>query len=289
PGADRRPPVILGEMPHLFTEALQLVEAGRHVLVAAPQPFSAQQIATLLAARQPRQAVFLWSERRYHPAYRLLTGLAASDEAAWRPRYVRQTYLGRERPSGSLLRWRTMESLAVVLGLCADEPQRLRAAASENPSRGAIDYVSISIEFTDSKGFLEVGLGEAIGRQEATIAAHDRRACIDELNPSVPIRIADDDDFTPRAARSVLCPAPSARELARLQCLAFLEATASLARSQAEAALWLKASACWQAIEASLAARGLPVEVVEPTGALRVLKGRGLTAPAPMPQLRVVG
>ena len=285
---DSKCPVILGDLPHLFSQALQLIEAGRDILIASPQSLSAAQLASLLAGRKTRQAVFVWNERRYHPAYRLVSGLIRSDEAGWRPRYVRQSALSDERPSASLLRWRMNESLALAIELAGREPEVLTARGAANPWRGAMDFLSVAIELQGVNAFVEAGLGEGFSRRETVLAAHDRKAYIDELNPSVPVRLADDDDPAP-GSRSVSCASPGPAELARLQCVAFLEAVASAWRCQAEADLWLRVIGCWEAIESSLAAPGLAVQVTEPAATgLKVLSGRGLQSASVTPPLRVV-
>ncbi len=282
---DEACPVILGDLPHLFSQALELIEAERHVLIANPLALSASQLATLIAARKPRQAVFLWSDRRQHPAHRLVNGLVRSDETAWRPRYLRQLSLTPERPTSALLRWRASESLALTLELARREPLTLTASSSANPWRGSLDFLALALDIDGVEGFVQVGLGEGLERRETTLAANDRKAYIDELNAAVPVRLVDDGQETSRA---VSCASPGATELARLQCLSFLEATTNAGRCQAEADLWLRVIGCWQAVEASLAAGGAPVDVREPVAtALRVISGRGLGAPA-SPTLKIV-
>ncbi|HEY7268319.1 MAG TPA: hypothetical protein VH951_00700, partial [Dehalococcoidia bacterium] len=133
PDGDERCPVILGDVPHLFAQALQLIQAGRHLLIANPLALSAPQLASLLAARRGRQALFVWSERRQHPAFRLVSGLIRSDDGAWRPRYLRQSAFCAERPTAASLHWRTAEALTILLDLAGGEPLRLAAQRSVSP------------------------------------------------------------------------------------------------------------------------------------------------------------
>ena len=287
---DETCPVILGDAPHLFSRAMQLVEAGRHLLIASPMPLSAAQLTSLMTARRPRQAVFVWNERRYHPAYRLVSGLVRSDEVGWRPRLLRHTAFVPDRPAAAALRWRTSESLALLLELAPQEPLSVAACGVTNSWRGSIDFVSAAVDLGELEAFVQVGLGEGIERRETVLAAGDRRVYVDELDPEIPVRIHDDGGLPHGTSRRVSCASPSAMELSRLQCLAFLEATTSASRCQAEAALWLRVLGCWEALTASIETHGAAVEVNVPVGAgLRVLSGRGtsVTSAAPV-SLKIV-
>jgi len=262
-------------------------------MLAAPAAFSAPQIETLFGRRGPKQAFCLWSERRYHPAHRLVCGLVDSDEQAWRIRYVRQTTQLADRPAGAVLRWRALESLGVILGYANSAPLKVAAAGTESARRGCIDQESLVLTFEDIDAYVQVSLGEAIERRETVVAAADRKAYIDELNPSVPVRLIDDEPLADARApaRWVSCPSPDASELARQQCLAFLEATQRPAQAEAEAALWSRALATWRAAEASLASGGAPAPVTElAPGRFQVLPGGARPAPSggSAPILRVV-
>jgi hypothetical protein len=232
----------------------------------------------------------LWSERRQHPAYHLVAGLTRSDEVSWKPRYLRLATLSRDRPTSPLLRWRVLESVAIALELSSREPESLRAYGVSSAPRASMDFVAVTMDLGDADAFLQVGLGEGISRRETVLAAAERKAYVDELDPSVPVRLVDDGPQADAGIRLVSCPSPGTSELARQQCLSFLEAATSPARCQAEADIWLRAAGCWQAVERSLAAHGAPVEVREPVAAsLRVMPGRGAGAHSAAPPLRVVG
>ncbi len=286
-----RAPLVLGETPQAFATAWQAFEAGRHILLAAPQLLSAPQLDTLLASRRARQAVVLWSERRFHPAYRMLSGLVQAGDSTWEPRYVRQTTLSGEPVSGALMRWRVIEALLLALDLAAATPVRLSATSAVNPGRHADDFVSVSLSFEGIDGFVQVGLGEGLERRESLLAAANRKAYVDEMNPHVPLRLVEDDPPDGGgAARWVSCPAQSDDHLARQQCAAFLELTQQPALAAIEADVWRQALSVWRAAEASIAAGGRPVDIQKPesTG-LRVLEGgRRSTARALVPDLRAV-
>jgi hypothetical protein len=272
---DDRCPVILGEVPHLFSQALQMVETGRHLLIANPENLSASQLASVLASRKPRQAVFLWSERRHHPAYKLVKGLTRADEHGWGPRHLRLSVLSSERATAALLRWRACESLALLLELSREEARTLSAFRAIGASRAAGDFLSVVLELDGIQGFVDTGLGEGRERREVILAANERKIYIDELDPRAPVHLVDDGETRPAAGRRVSCTSPVGAALARQQCLTFLEGANSASRSQAEADTWLGVMACWQAIEASLAAQGASVMVKEPAAAgLRVIRGR---------------
>ncbi len=287
---DERCPVVLGEVSHPFSQALQILEARRHLLIANPAALSPSQLASLLASRRPRQALYLWSERRQHPAYHLVAGLVRTDENGWAPRYLRLSAFGTERPTAALLRWRACESVALALELAGAEPQAVIASQSQGPWRGSADFLALNLDFGDVGAFVEVALGEALARFETVLAANDRKAYVDELDTRVPVRLVDDGESALSAGRWVSCAAPGRSELARRQCLAFLEGATAPARSQAEADVWLSAIACWQAVEASLAAQGAQAAVTQPSAAaLRVISGRGAVAASAAPPLRIVG
>ena len=72
-------PLILGESHGAYQAARQAAEAGRHILIASPHALSPERLSLLLENRHPTQALFVWSERRYHPGYRLLSGLTEAD------------------------------------------------------------------------------------------------------------------------------------------------------------------------------------------------------------------
>ena len=290
-GANDRCPLILGQSAEAFGTAWQAVESGRHVLLAQPAALSPNQLATILAARGPRQALFVWGERRFHPAYRLLAGLIQAGDATWQPRYVRSTTFSAERPSTVLMRWRTIESLALVLDLLGASPASVSASAALNVGCGAPDFYSLSLDLTTTTAFLNVALGEGAERRETVLAAPGRKAYIDEMNQTVPIRLIDDDPPTDPggAARWVSCPSPSPAELARQQCLAFLEAAERPALAAAETDTWLRTLAAWRAAEASLGAGSVRVDVREPAASgLRVITGGAQGAPLTTPRLRAL-
>ncbi len=283
-------PVILGEAPYLFQTALRVIEEGRHLLLASPAALSPIQLDTLIGARKRRQALFIWNERRFHPGFKLVHGLVESKDPAWEPRYLRLTTLTPERPSAGALRWRVMEVVALALQLIG-EPARSVASLESGPARGGPDFCSIALEFDAARAFVHVGLGEGLERRETMVAATDRKAYIDEVNQTVPVRLIDD-THSPEAggaARWVSCPSPSASELARQQCLAFLSATQDGALTEAEIELWSRAARAWRAVEASLAEGGRPVSVPEgESRGLRVIEGRGQSSSPRAPSLRVV-
>jgi hypothetical protein len=287
--ADHNCPAVVGEIPHLYSQALQLVEAGKDLLLTHPQSLSAAQQASLLAARKPRQALFFWHERRFHPAYRLVSGLIRSDDGGWSPRALRHSTMSAERPSATNLRWLTCEVLALLAELAASQPKRASAHAIYSPWRGASDFLSATIEFEDSTAVLEVGLGEGKSTRETVVAAYDRKAYIDELDAAVPLRLSDDAAAAGAGMRTIACQPLGTEELARQQCVAFLEAQTNGAKCEAEADRWRSVLSCWQTIQESLEAGGAPMEVREPVASgLRVLSGRSLRAVPHVPVLRVV-
>jgi hypothetical protein len=280
-------PVVLGESPALFPQALQVLEAGRHLLLADPAGLSAHQLAGLLAVRRPRQAFYIWSERRGHPAYRLISGLIRTDVAGWRPRYARHVSFEDQRSTAGGLRWLTWDSLAIVLELLDAQPEAVSASAAASAIRGSPEFLSLRLEFAGGAlAFLQLGLNQTLGRRETIVVGEERTALINELERERPITLYEGRAISDR--RLAPCSAPSASELARRQCVAFLQGAAGPAKAQREADLWLHVSSCWQAVETSLAEQGARVELDEPEAALRVISGRLAAGGSTTPLVRLV-
>ncbi len=263
---DDRSPIILGEIPAALNIARQAVEAGRHLMVANPSLFSAERLALLYETRRKAQALYLWSGRRYHPSYRFVGGLIESDPI-WQPRYIRQETLLADPPAVGLANWTLVEATALVIGLTGSVPRGASASAAANPLRNANELMSVTVNFPYTLAFVQVGLGEAVERRETLIAATGRKAFVDELNPSVPVRLITDDlrNEAANSTRWLSTAAPTTEEMARQQCLAFLDSTLHPVQTQDEAALWTQAFAVVDAARLSLAKGGVetPVEHLE--------------------------
>jgi hypothetical protein len=136
------------------------------------------------------------------------------------------------------------------------------ASQTDNAVRNAPDFVALNLALSTGSAYIQVGLGEAIARQDTLIAADDRKAWIDELNQSVPIRLVDDDRSG--GSRWVACPSPSFEDLVLQQCLTFMESLQHPAQAEEEADLWTRALATLRASESSASEGGAPAEVVEP-------------------------
>ncbi len=255
-----RSPIILGEVQGAFQLAREALETGRHVLIAATQVLTPERLSLLLEHRRQAQGLYVWSDRRYHPGYRFVAGLMESDNT-WRPRYLRQEVLSTEHPSSALFRWRTLEALALLNSITASEPKSVNATAVYNAKRNAPDLAGLAVSYRDIEAELTVGLGEAIERREMLMASATRKAYIDELNQSMPIRIIDDEPVNANSARWLSCTAPSDEELARQQCIAFLDATLHAQRTVEEAGIWQASLAALASMEQSLSSHA-PAEVV---------------------------
>jgi predicted dehydrogenase len=276
-----RSPIILDESAAAPGIARQAVDAGRHLLIATPASFSTERLAALFAARRRAQALFLWSSRRHHPGYRFVAGLVESD-ATWRPRYVRHQMLTQEPPSPGLSSWTLLESVAVVLGVTNEEPESVAASGTLNPVRNAPDLVSASIAMPSTSVFVQVALGETVERRETLIAADGRKAHIDEMDEQVPVRVTSDGNRAEDAGppRWLSCSPPTSEQLARRQCISFLDATLHPELAQEEAALWVRALATAEAAQQSMYRGGIevPVERGETEAKFRVLAPRAETA-----------
>jgi len=265
---DDRSPLILGEAHGAYSIARQATVSGRHLLLASPQVLTPERLSLLLENRLRSQALFVWSERRYHPGYRLLGGLTEAD-ATWRPRFLRSETLSMEASGPALFRLRTLEAVGLAISIATAEPLEIAARASANVKRNSFDLLNLEITFAELQAFLQVGLGEAVERRETLLAATSRKAYIDELNQTTPVRLVDDDPgFEPRTnARWLACPAPAGGELARQQCIAFLNASFKPKLAEEEATIWRRSLDVMAAMERSLDLRGAYVHVQEPAEA----------------------
>ena len=275
-----RSPIVLGEVQGAFQLAREAMETGRHLLIAGTQILTPERLTLLLERRRPAQALFVWSDRRHHPGYRFVAGLMESD-STWRPRYLRQEVLSTDHPTNALFRWRTLESIALVNGITAAEPRTVNATAVFNAKRNAPDLSSLSITYRDVEAQLLVGLGEAMERRETLLASATRKAFVDELNSSMPIRIIDDEPVNAQSARWLSCTAPSSEELARQQCIAFLDATLHAQRTVDEAGIWHASLAALASMEQSLTAHAPADVVIRPEESkFRVVPGLQATPPS---------
>jgi hypothetical protein len=280
--------VILGETTGAYASARQSVEAGRHLLLASPASFSPRQLESLFAARRPKQALFLWSERILHPAHRLVRGFVRADDPTWQPRYIRHATFTSERPTPALFRWRVLEGFALVIA-CGGEPRTAASGGSAQDGRGGLDYLAAVLAFDWGEALVQTGLGEGIERRETVVVASERKAYIDELDRTAPLRLIDDTPASEgSSSRWVSCPLKGYRELARQQCFAFLNATERAGEAAAEAQLWRVALASLRAAEASLAQEGAPVTVIPAESAMRVIQGGGEMSVRSTAALRLV-
>lgn len=251
---DGRGPVILGETAAAHTIARQAIAAGRHLLLANPSQFTPDRLGLLFEGRRKAQALFLWSGRRHLPGFRFLRSLVESD-TAWRPHYLRHEVLMMEAPSAGPANWALIESAALMTALVGAEPEACTAAGADNPLRNSAELTMLALDFPTLTAFLQLGLGEPVARRETLLAAEGRKAYFDEINQSTPVRMIFDDPGMEKAAptRWLSAAAPSAEEIARQQCLAFLDATLHAEEAQQEAQLWTTALAISEAARRSAA------------------------------------
>ena len=265
-------PVIIGEVSGALHVTREAVEQGRHVLMAATHFLTPERLASLFDIRRRSQALFVWNARRYHPGFRLVSGLMETD-AGWQPRYLRHESLSMDAPSAASVRWSCLEAIALVSALANDEPQIATASALINSKRNSPDLVTMKVAYRNVESLVVVGLGEGIERHETLIAAPTRKVLVDGLSHSAPVRVIDDEALYEPVARWLSCPTASPHELARQQCIAFLEAAAQPSLAKQEAAMWLRSLATLDAVERSLASEGagMLVRAEMPQPALRVL------------------
>lgn len=258
-----RSPIILGDIPAAWNVARQCVDSGRHLLIANPAQFTPERLGLLYESRRRAQALYLWSTRRYHPGYRFLVSLLESD-TSWRPRYLRHESLFTEQAAPGFATWALAETAALVLLLTGEAPLNVAANGAANPMRNTHELLCLALDTPSLRAFLQVGLGEAVERRETFIAGERRRILIDELATSPPIRvISDDPTATTAAPRLLSTTPPSAREMARQQCLAFLDSTLHPDHTSMEAHLWTRAFAVLVAARQSMLDNGAATPVQE--------------------------
>jgi len=255
-------PVILGDTPAAFTTARQALEAGRHLLLASPASFPTNRLSFLYDDRQRSQALIIWNDRRFHSGYRFVNSLTEAD-ATWRLRYLRLETLTTEPASIALGRWRSLETVSLLLSLTPDAPLEVSCFEVPNPVRSGPDLIAIRVAFQDIDAFIQIGLGEALDRREAILAADHRKAYVDELNPGMPVRLVEDGSRPHSASRArwLSMSSYTPEEMARQQCLAFIEATENPALAQTEAVIWRRSISVLQALERSLQAEGASVRI----------------------------
>jgi hypothetical protein len=280
--AHDRSPILIGEMPGAFSLARQAISDGRHVLLASAASLRPERLGPLFESRRRNQTLFIWSERRYHPAYRFVTSLAET-AATWRPRYIRMESLTRETAASSSFRWLTAESVALVLRLVSGPPLHVWATAPAGRPAAGPDLLTATVSFADLQAHLLTAAGEALERRETLLAAAHRKAYVDEMNDAMPVRLIEADGERARApSRWLAYPFAGPDELVRQQCLAFLEAAGQAEASAAEAVLWRRCLGTLAAIERSLTlAAPVEVELKDEEPRLRLLEGEGLRRTPP--------
>jgi predicted dehydrogenase len=258
-----RSPVIVGELPTTYALARQAVEGHRHVLIAAPGALTSERLEFLLERRRSGQALFVWSERRFHPGYRFVRSLIESD-ASWRPRYLRHQTYSDEAPASATARWMLLEATSLVLDIAGEAPASVAATCVTNPVRHAPELITLAVHFENVDASIQVALGEAIQRRETLLATADRKAFIDEMNSTMPVRLVEEERGTGRnEARWLTCPAPSPDELARQQCVAFLEATLNGRLADEECELWQNSISLLGAMDRAIAHEATEAVTVE--------------------------
>ena len=276
---DDRSPVILGDVHGALGVARQAVEEGRHLLICNPQFLTSDRLTQMLDERRSAQALFLWSERSYHPGYRFVSGLIETD-STWRPKYLRLETLCAEPTTSTLARWRTLDSLRLLMSIADDMPMSVSGTQAQNSTRVGPDLITMLVGFKDLEAFVQVGMGEALERREMLLAAPNRRAYVDELNASAPVRLVDyDASSRPGAgARWLACGTPTTDEMARQQCLAFFEGTNRPSRAKDEADAWTRSLSTLGGLDRSLEANGAAVRVLmrEETPRFRLVGNSGL-------------
>jgi hypothetical protein len=161
-----------------------------------------------------------------------------------------------DAPSTAAVRWNALEAISLVTALAEDQPQVVMANALLNTKRNCPDLLTMKVAYREVESLILVGLGEGIERHETLIAAPTRKVLVDGLSYDAPVRVIDDEALYEPVTRWLSCPTASPHELARQQCVAFLEAAAHPALAKQEAVIWLQSLATLDAVDRSLAANG---------------------------------
>jgi hypothetical protein len=274
-----RGPLIVGEVPGSLRLARQAVGQGRHVLVAFSGGSRRRCLEPLLSARVQGQALCFWSERRYLSPYLELARLQ-SEDARWRPQYLRQQTLTTAPPGSDEGEACLSEGLALLITLAGSEAadclwaERVRRSLQHGP-----DAVSVGLAFRGVTAHLEVGTGELFERRETLLVSAAGKAFVDELALARPLRLADLEagpmlgDIPP--LRGLRCGAGRRDDTVLTQCRAFLDLTTAACAAEREARLWSHVLTCLQAM-GGCAARVTTLGSLQPRHVYGLTEGAGL-------------
>jgi predicted dehydrogenase len=279
-----------------FSRAKEALEAGVHVLYAAPFLLSPWQSArlTLLAGRKRRLLRFV-EPFQYRMGFPFLRRLLEGQEPFWRPLYLRLLCLA-EPGSNERIDELATEQLAVCDALLNDEPRSVTAAAVRRDDLGDVCTAFLTLQYAAGT-FVQctISLAEAGGGRQLVAAAPGRTIILEDLDSTGTVRvIGGEHDLSAFAGDRDVADVDPIDEEAR----AFLSSVASGSLSLTNGQRWTRVAALWWAARQSMAFDG-PVEVpaalfqlrnTEPPP-LKVIEGGGksVRTARPRPALTVVG
>ncbi|MEX2158179.1 MAG: hypothetical protein WEB04_02135 [Dehalococcoidia bacterium] len=281
-----------------FSRAKEALQAGVHVLYAAPFLLSPWQAArlTLLAGRKRRLLRFV-EPFQYRMGFPFLRRLLEGQEPFWRPLYLRLLCLA-EPASQERIDELATEQLAVCDALLNDEPRSVTAAAVRRDDLGEVCTAFLTLQYAAGTVVqCTISLAEAEGGRQLVAAAPGRTIILDDLDSTGAVRVIggehDLSAFAGDREHRLADVDPIDEEAS-----AFLSSVASGSLSLTNGQRWTRVAALWWAARQSMAFDG-PVEVpsalfqlrnTEPPP-LKVIEGGGKTVRTarPRPALTVVG
>jgi predicted dehydrogenase len=279
-----------------FSRAKEALEAGVHVLYAAPfllRPGPSARL-TLLAGRKQRLLHFV-EPFQYRMGFPFLRRLLEGREPFWRPLYLRLLCLA-EPGSHERIDELATEQLAVCDALLNDEPRSVTAAAVRRDDLGDVCTAFLTLQYAAGTVVqCTISLAEAEGGRQLVAAAPGRTIILDDLDSAGTVRvIGGEHDLSAFAGDHKLASLDPIDEEAG----AFVASVESGSLSLSNGQRWTRVAALWWAARQSMAFDG-PVEVpsalfqlrnTEPPP-LKLIEGGGksVRTARPRPALTVVG
>jgi len=281
-----------GDAAALIANAL---DAGKHVLVAAPPLFTARQARALhrLAIERDRMLLFACGgigDARLAFVRRMVAGV----NALWRPRYLRLLDTGGERP----LHEAACDDIAIVLSLMGARPATVSAVAPRvDDENGGPDTLMLALAYAAGPvARIDISGLEATPRREVVLACETRTVVVDALDERTPLQVlAVSRRAGPGGWRETVREYDGALSGSRTQALAelFVDAISRGNEGISNARLVIDAAEVWEAARSSAASGGQPIaldaEALDRRSAFHVIAGRAtMASPRRTPALRVI-
>jgi len=253
--------VVAVDAPRHHGVGLQVLSAGRHLLVEKPLALSVAHAADLCDAAATRSRVLTVGHLLlHHPAIRRAKGLLDAG-ALGRPLYFEatRTVTGTTRRGGSA--WWTLapHDVSLALHLFDAVPTAVSAAASRGGEEDVATFATL--HFGDGRlAHLHAARFAAVRERRFSIVGARRALSFDELAPEPVLRLSEPTSGGPGASVEEIAIGPT--DVLAAQCLHF---TSCAARGDTDGGNGAHALGVVRVLEAgarSMTAGGAPIEVV---------------------------